>query len=101
MPNYQVRNGQLVREKKDVFEVKSGDLSVKPTGGTDKGSWSAYLRLKAKSGMERLVGYAGDLECSLTADDGSRWMGKAGVGKIFPDSQELELKGTGPITPAA
>lgn len=100
MPNYQVLNGQLTREKKDVFQVASGDLSVRPTGANERGSWSAYLRLKAKTGIERLVGYSCDIDCSLTAEDGSQWTGKAGVGKVFPDAHELELRGSGPISPA-
>jgi hypothetical protein len=97
MPNYRVQNGQLLREKNDAFEIASGDLSVKPTGTNEPGSWSANVKLKAKTGLERLVGYSGDIQCSLTSEDGSRWSGKAAVGRVFPDMHELELRGSGPL----
>lgn len=99
MPNYRVQNGQLTRENRDTFEVAAGVLSVKPAGTNERGSWSGQVRLKARTGVERLVGYSGDLFCSLVAEDGSKWAGKAAVGKIFPETHEVELKGSGPLAP--
>jgi hypothetical protein len=100
MPNYRVQNGQITRDRKDMLEVASGDLTVRPAGTNEPGSWSAYLKLKTTRGIERLVGFSGDLECLLATEDGVRWTGRAGVGKVYPDTHEVELKGSGAIQPA-
>jgi hypothetical protein len=99
MPNYRVQNGQIIRDRKDTFEVASGSLVVRPTGTNEAGSWSASVKLRSKSGMERLVGFSGDVACALATDDGARWSGQAGVGKVYPDTLEVELKGNGAIAP--
>jgi hypothetical protein len=100
MPNYRVQNGQITRDRKDVLEVAAGSLIIRPAGTNEAGSWNATVKLKSKSGMERLVGYPGDVQCALGTEDGGRWSGTAGVGKVYPDTMEVELRGTGAMAAA-